>query len=140
VIRTRPLASRTRKTCCQSVQTSKNKFKGAAARSYRPGSETPFASSSSFPISLSRASDPSPWQTAAKASPKSAGGSLARMRNGWPAADAELTPEGDQMAEAFAEGYRSTPWTAAYVSPMKRTIATATNKDSQRPTAPLRSP
>jgi broad specificity phosphatase PhoE len=39
--------------------------------------------------------------------------------------DAELTPEGTQMAEAFAEAYRSIPWTAAYVSPMKRTIATA---------------
>jgi len=39
--------------------------------------------------------------------------------------DAELTPEGAQMAEAFAEAYRSIPWTAAYVSPMKRTIATA---------------
>jgi broad specificity phosphatase PhoE len=39
--------------------------------------------------------------------------------------DAELTTEGHQMAEAFAEGYRSMPWTAAYVSPMKRTIATA---------------
>ena len=39
--------------------------------------------------------------------------------------DAELTPEGVQMAEAFAQAYRSIPWTAAYVSPMKRTIATA---------------
>jgi broad specificity phosphatase PhoE len=39
--------------------------------------------------------------------------------------DAELTPEGVQMAKTFAEAYRSTPWTAAYVSPMKRTIATA---------------
>jgi probable phosphoglycerate mutase len=29
------------------------------------------------------------------------------------------------MAEAFAQAYRSIPWTAAYVSPMKRTIATA---------------
>ena len=29
------------------------------------------------------------------------------------------------MAEAFAEAYRLIPWTAAYVSPMKRTIATA---------------
>ena len=54
--------------------------------------------------------------------------------------DAELTAEGTQMAEAFARAYRSIPWTAAYVSPMKRTIATAANKDSQRPTAPLRSP
>jgi broad specificity phosphatase PhoE len=39
--------------------------------------------------------------------------------------DVELTPEGNQMAEAFAAAYRSMPWTAAYVSPMKRTIATA---------------
>ncbi|MBV8224612.1 MAG: histidine phosphatase family protein, partial [Verrucomicrobia bacterium] len=39
--------------------------------------------------------------------------------------DAELTTEGHQMAEAFAEGYRSMRWAAAYVSPMKRTIATA---------------
>jgi probable phosphoglycerate mutase len=29
------------------------------------------------------------------------------------------------MAEAFAQAYRLIPWTAAYVSPMKRTIATA---------------
>jgi probable phosphoglycerate mutase len=29
------------------------------------------------------------------------------------------------MAEAFAKAYRSIPWTAAYVSPMKRAIATA---------------
>ena len=39
--------------------------------------------------------------------------------------DAELTPEGAQMAKAFADAYRSIPWTAVYVSPMKRTIATA---------------
>ena len=39
--------------------------------------------------------------------------------------DTELTPEGVQMAEAFAQAYRSIAWTAAYVSPMKRTIATA---------------
>ena len=29
------------------------------------------------------------------------------------------------MAAAFAEAYQSTPWNAIYVSPMKRTIATA---------------
>ena len=29
------------------------------------------------------------------------------------------------MARAFADAYRSMPWTAVYVSPMKRTIATA---------------
>jgi broad specificity phosphatase PhoE len=39
--------------------------------------------------------------------------------------DVELTPEGIQMAEAFATTYRSLNWEAAYVSPMKRTIATA---------------
>ena len=39
--------------------------------------------------------------------------------------DAELTSEGAQMAEAFAEAYRSVPWAAVYVSPKKRTIATA---------------
>ncbi len=39
--------------------------------------------------------------------------------------DAELTPEGMQMAKAFADAYRSLAWTAVYVSPMKRTIATA---------------
>ena len=39
--------------------------------------------------------------------------------------DAELTSEGVQMAKAFAEAYRSISWTAVYVSPMKRTIATA---------------
>jgi len=39
--------------------------------------------------------------------------------------DAELTPEGAQMARGFAETHRSIPWTAVYVSPMKRTIATA---------------
>ena len=39
--------------------------------------------------------------------------------------DAELTPDGVRMAKAFAEVYRLVPWTAAYVSPMKRTIATA---------------
>ena len=39
--------------------------------------------------------------------------------------DAELTPEGTQMAQEFAEAYRALPWAAVYVSPMKRTIATA---------------
>ncbi|MGA7936336.1 MAG: histidine phosphatase family protein [Kovacikia sp.] len=39
--------------------------------------------------------------------------------------DPDLTPEGIQMAEAFAAAYRSHPWNAVYVSPMKRTIATA---------------
>ncbi|MEI6066891.1 MAG: histidine phosphatase family protein [Methylococcaceae bacterium] len=39
--------------------------------------------------------------------------------------DPELTPEGHLMAQAFAKAYHSIPWTAIYVSPMKRTIATA---------------
>jgi probable phosphoglycerate mutase len=39
--------------------------------------------------------------------------------------DPELTPEGNKMAEAFANAYSSLPWNAVYVSPMKRTIATA---------------
>ncbi len=37
----------------------------------------------------------------------------------------ELTPEGQQMAQAFADRYQSFPWQAVYASPMKRTIATA---------------
>lgn len=40
--------------------------------------------------------------------------------------DIDLTPEGLEMAEAFASTYASLPWEAVYVSPMKRTIATAT--------------
>ena len=39
--------------------------------------------------------------------------------------DPELTPEGAEMARAFADAYRSLPWAAVYVSPMKRTVATA---------------
>jgi broad specificity phosphatase PhoE len=39
--------------------------------------------------------------------------------------DAELTAAGAQMAQAFAGAYRSVAWTAVYVSPKKRTIATA---------------
>ncbi|CBN57947.1 MULTISPECIES: histidine phosphatase family protein [Kamptonema] len=39
--------------------------------------------------------------------------------------DPDLTPEGTKMAEAFGAAYSSLPWTAVYVSPMKRTIATA---------------
>lgn len=41
------------------------------------------------------------------------------------ALDPKLTPEGNQMAQAFAEAYRSIPWADVYVSPMKRAIATA---------------
>lgn len=39
--------------------------------------------------------------------------------------DPGLTPEGEQMAQAFAQAYQSLSWSAIYVSPMKRTIATA---------------
>ncbi|NEN89953.1 MAG: histidine phosphatase family protein [Okeania sp. SIO3H1] len=39
--------------------------------------------------------------------------------------DPELTPEGLDMAEKFAKTHSSLNWTAAYISPMKRTIATA---------------
>jgi broad specificity phosphatase PhoE len=39
--------------------------------------------------------------------------------------DPDLTPEGKQMAQAFAEAYSPVSWTDIYVSPMKRTIATA---------------
>ncbi|NJO81113.1 MAG: histidine phosphatase family protein [Cyanobacteria bacterium RM1_2_2] len=39
--------------------------------------------------------------------------------------DPELTAEGHEMAQDFAEAYQSVPWNAVYCSPMKRTIATA---------------
>jgi probable phosphoglycerate mutase len=39
--------------------------------------------------------------------------------------DADLTENGLKMAEAFAVAHQAIAWTAAYVSPMKRTIATA---------------
>lgn len=39
--------------------------------------------------------------------------------------DPELTSEGEIMAQQFAEHYQNLPWMAVYVSPMKRTIATA---------------
>ncbi|NJR26570.1 MAG: histidine phosphatase family protein [Richelia sp. CSU_2_1] len=39
--------------------------------------------------------------------------------------DPELTVEGSMMAEQFAATYAQFPWSAVYVSPMKRTIATA---------------
>lgn len=41
------------------------------------------------------------------------------------AIDSELTPEGLEMAKAFADAYSSTPWKAVFCSPMKRTVATA---------------
>ena len=40
--------------------------------------------------------------------------------------DPDLTPEGQQMAVAFANAHSTLAWEAAFVSPMKRTIATAT--------------
>ncbi len=39
--------------------------------------------------------------------------------------DLELTPEGEEMAKAFASAYSSTPWKAIFCSPMRRTVATA---------------
>lgn len=39
--------------------------------------------------------------------------------------DPELTPEGAEMAQCFADAYRALPWTAVYASPMRRTVATA---------------
>ncbi len=41
------------------------------------------------------------------------------------AIDSELTPEGLEMAEAFASAYSSISWKAIFCSPMKRTVATA---------------
>ncbi|HEY9828108.1 MAG TPA: histidine phosphatase family protein [Stenomitos sp.] len=40
--------------------------------------------------------------------------------------DPDLTDDGVAMAQAFADAYRTVSWAAVYVSPMKRTIATAT--------------
>jgi broad specificity phosphatase PhoE len=39
--------------------------------------------------------------------------------------EVELTPTGQAMAEAFTAAYRSLEWQAVYVSPMRRTVATA---------------
>jgi probable phosphoglycerate mutase len=39
--------------------------------------------------------------------------------------DPELTPEGVEMAQAFAEAYQATPWTAIYSSSLRRSIASA---------------
>ena len=39
--------------------------------------------------------------------------------------NAELTPEGVKMAEAFGDMYQKLKWEAVYASPMKRTVATA---------------
>ena len=40
--------------------------------------------------------------------------------------DPELTEDGKEMAQCFADYYKTFSWTAAYTSPLKRTIATAT--------------
>jgi len=39
--------------------------------------------------------------------------------------DPELTPEGYQMAEDFADAYKSLPWAAVFSSPLRRAAATA---------------
>jgi len=39
--------------------------------------------------------------------------------------DPDLTPEGYQMAEDFADAYRSIPWVAVFSSPLRRAVATA---------------
>ncbi len=39
--------------------------------------------------------------------------------------DPELTGQGEQMAEAFAQANRLVAWSAVFASPMKRTVATA---------------
>ena len=40
--------------------------------------------------------------------------------------DPELTEDGQQMAEAFGNCYGDMTWAAAYVSPLRRAVATAT--------------
>ncbi|MEO0488156.1 MAG: histidine phosphatase family protein [Cyanobacteria bacterium J06659_2] len=45
---------------------------------------------------------------------------------GTPENDPGLTVEGHQMSEAFADAYAHLPWRAAYVSPLRRAIETAT--------------
>ena len=37
----------------------------------------------------------------------------------------DLTPEGCQMAEDFADAYKSLPWAAVFSSPLRRAVATA---------------
>jgi probable phosphoglycerate mutase len=39
--------------------------------------------------------------------------------------DPELTEEGAQMAQAFANAYRTLEWSAVYASPLRRTVSTA---------------
>jgi broad specificity phosphatase PhoE len=41
------------------------------------------------------------------------------------ALDPDLTPEGYQMAEEFADAYKSLPWVAVFSSPLRRAVATA---------------
>ncbi|MEA5508617.1 histidine phosphatase family protein [Crocosphaera sp. UHCC 0190] len=48
------------------------------------------------------------------------GGYCGKLEN-----DPGLTPEGDEMAKAFADTYANLPWTAIYVSPLYRTRQTA---------------
>lgn len=40
--------------------------------------------------------------------------------------DLDLTEQGKEMAVGFAQAYAHLPWQAIFVSPMKRTVATAT--------------
>jgi len=44
---------------------------------------------------------------------------------GTPENDPGLTPEGREMAQAFAKVYQHLPWKAAFVSPLQRAIETA---------------
>ena len=37
----------------------------------------------------------------------------------------DLTPAGYEMAEDFAEAYKSLPWAAVFSSPLRRAVATA---------------
>jgi len=39
--------------------------------------------------------------------------------------DPQLTPAGLAMAQAFADAYQTVNWTAVFISPMQRTVATA---------------
>jgi broad specificity phosphatase PhoE len=39
--------------------------------------------------------------------------------------DPDLTPEGYQMVENFADAYKFLPWVAAFSSPLRRAVATA---------------
>lgn len=39
--------------------------------------------------------------------------------------DPQLTPDGEEMARAFADSHRELPWQAVYASPLARAVATA---------------